>query len=188
MLLIVGAVAALSQVAANGLPLRRGERPADESVELVVQEVARCANGQAVLVLREKTGDRRLPMPVGPAEAAALERRLHGEKSERPHLQELTASSIQALGGQVTRASIETIGTDKVFLGHLTVRGGSGSVELASRAADSVVLAMEAGAPIVVSRRLLDQSGVTPGELGRSYGAAKARSSRTAPPAPVYRI
>ena len=53
---------------------------------------AGCGNGQAVLVLREKGGERRLPVPVGPTEAAALDRRLHGDKrrvSEPPRRDDL---------------------------------------------------------------------------------------------------
>jgi bifunctional DNase/RNase len=187
-LLAVCGVAGVSQVAVNGLPRFRQSAAADERIELVVQEVARCGNGQAVLVLREKDGERRLPVPVAPAEAAALDRRLHGEKSDHARLHDLANRSITALGGRVVRASIESLSGDRVFLGHLSVRGKAGSIELESRAPDSVALALDAGAPIVVTRQLLDQAGVNPSELSGSLNAQKARTSRTAPPAPVYRI
>ena len=184
-LLVVCAVATASQIVAKGGGAAAG---IDDAVELVVQEVARCANGQAVLVLREKAGERRLPLPIGAAEAAALDRRVHGEKPERPRVHDLAGQSISALGGRVTRAYIGTQTTDKVFLGHVTISSRSGSVELESRAADSVALALDAGAPILVSRDLLQRAGVDPGELRRGQNAQKARTSRNAPPAPVHRI
>ena len=190
-LLVACAVATATQVATNGLASRQDrsrEIAIEDTVEMVVQEVARCANGQAVLVLREKNGERRLPMPVGPSEAAALDRRLHGEKPDRPRLHELTGQSITALGGRVTRASIESQTMDKVFLGHVTLASTSGSIDLESRATDSVVLALESGAPILVSRELLQAVGVDPGDLVRGQNAQKARTSRHSPPAPVYRI
>lgn len=181
------ALAAASQLLVNG---RRGDRGAapDDQVELVVQEVARCGNGQAVLVLREKDGERRLTMPASATEAAAIDRRLHGEKADRPQLPDVTGASIHSLGGRVTRASIESVTTDKVFLGHLTVRGGAGAVDLESRAVDSVTLALEASAPIVVKRSLLEEAGILPSELSLTRGAAKARSAHASPPAPVHRI
>ena len=189
-LLVACAVATATQVASNTAVRAQDAQVSsvEDSVEMVVQEVARCANGQAVLVLREKNGDRRLPMAVGPSEAAALDRRMHGEKPDRPRLHELTGQSITALGGRVTRASIESQTADKVFLGHVTLASGEGSVELESRATDSVVLALESGAPILVSRELLQAVGVDPGDLVRTQNAQKARTSRHSPPAPVYRI
>ena len=189
-LLVACAVATATQVATTSPASKPDAQVARgfDSVEMVVQEVARCANGQAVLVLREKGGERRLPIAVGPSEAAALERRLHGEKSDRPRLHELTGQSITALGGRVTRAVIESQTNDKIFLGHVTLASVSGSIELESRATDSVVLALESGAPILVSRDLLQNAGVDPGELVRGQNAQKARTSRHSPPAPVYRI
>src|SRR5436305_665103 len=83
---------------------------------------------------------RRLPMPLGPAEAAVIDRRLHPEAPSGPHLEELASASIDALGGRVLRASIESMGEGKTFFGHLTVRGAGGTVELESRAADAVAL------------------------------------------------
>jgi bifunctional DNase/RNase len=182
-------VAAASQMAASGkIPLWDDPDDADSEVELVVHEVMRCANGQAVLVLREKGGERRLPMAVGPSEASAIDRRLHGEKPERPRLQELAGQTVAALGGRVTRAEIETQTADKVFLGHLTIAGRAGEVRLESRAADSVALALDAGAPIMVARSLFDRAGIDPGSLDSGQNAKKARTSRNPPPAPVHRI
>ena len=73
-------------------------------------------------------------------------------------------------------------------MGHVTLASQSGSIELESRATDSVVLALESGAPIVVYRELLQRAGVDPGELVRGQNAQKTRTSRHAPPAPVHRI
>ena len=189
-LLVACAVATATKVATASRANKQDVQVASavDSVEMVVQEVARCANGQAVLVLREKGGERRLPIAVGPSEAAALDRRLHGQKPDRPRLHELAGQSITALGGRVTRAVIESQTNDKVFLGHVTLASVSGSIELESRATDSVVLALESGAPILVSRDLLQNAGVDPSELVRGQNAQKARTSRHSPPAPVYRI
>src|SRR5207247_652442 len=101
---------------------------------------------------------------------------------------DLTAQTISSLGGRVLRASIESQTDDKVFLGHVTIAASAGAVDLESRAADSVALALEAGAPIVVSRPLFGRLAVDPGELRQRQNAQKARTSRNAPPAPVYRI
>jgi bifunctional DNase/RNase len=49
---------------------------------LTVQELMRCSNGRAVLVLREKEGERRLLVPISPDEARSLDQRLRGQRVE----------------------------------------------------------------------------------------------------------
>jgi bifunctional DNase/RNase len=183
-------VATVSELAVRRQARALERESGEERVELVVHEVARCANGQAVLVLREKGGEWRLPIPVGAAEAAALDRRLHGEKLARPRLHDVTSASIAALGGRVVRASIDAQAVDKVFLARVTVVGNGREVDLESRGPDAIALALEAGAPILVTRALLQSAGVDPTELERGEGAQKAGtgSSRHAPPAPVFPI
>jgi bifunctional DNase/RNase len=157
-----------------------------EPVELVVQEIVRCANGQAVLVLREKHGERRLPVPLGSGEAAAIEQRLAGEASLQ---RDFASASIRALGGRVVRASIDAVARDRVFLGHVSIAGNAGAVEVPAAPQDSVPLALDARAPIVAAREVLDAAAISPGEL-RSLGelGAARTISRDTQPAPLLKI
>jgi bifunctional DNase/RNase len=155
-------------------------------VELVAQEIVRCANGQAVLVLREKHGDRRLPIPVSSSEAAAIEQRLTGEAALQRNL---ASASIHALGGRVVRASIDAVGSDRAFLGHVSIAGSAGTVELPAGPQESVALALDARAPIVAAREVLDAAAVSPGELRSLGDLDTARStSRDTQPVPLLKI
>src|SRR2546423_9798602 len=72
----------------------------DPAVEMRAQEIVRVSGGQAVLVLVEKRGLRRLGVPVSRAEAAQIESALRGFSGVGP-------ATIEALGGRVLRASVD---------------------------------------------------------------------------------
>lgn len=148
-------------------------------VELEVDEIARCNNGQAVLVLRERDGDRRLPIPITSAEAATLEKRLRATGAiPAGHDQgELARSALSALGGKVLHASIDAVTRDHTFLGHVTLAQGRTSLDLDARPTDSIALALDARAPIYVSPEVLAVAGLTPGEARSLIEASRGRSS-----------
>ncbi len=151
-------------------------------VELVAEEIVRCANGQAVLVLRQKDGNLRLPIPLSAHEALAIEQRLQGAPFEA----ELAASSIRALGGRVLRVSIDAVARDHLFSGHVSVASGAGRIELEARPQESIGLALDARAPIVAAPEVLDEAAVSDGELRSLHELDRARSvSRQREPLPL---
>jgi bifunctional DNase/RNase len=152
----------------------------DGPAELTVQELMRCSNGRAVLVLREKEGERRLLVPISPDEARSLDQRLRGQRAEAGNakVQELATGSIRALGGQVVRASIDAVSRERIFYGRLTLGRGPDTFDIEARPADAVALALEQGAPMFAAREVLDRAGITPEE------AVALRDSRK-PPAAV---
>jgi bifunctional DNase/RNase len=155
------------------------QRPARETaVELAFGEIVRVHGGQPVLVLREKAGVRKLALPVSRAEAAMIERSLHG-----PH--GLASASVEALGGRVLGASIDRVTRDRGFRGHLAIGTGSRELRIDSAAGEALAIALQAGAPIVADPEVLDEAAISPDDLhGKS-----ARSLRSDPsPAPVLHI
>src|SRR5437667_7434611 len=93
--------------------------PARTAIELRPQNVLRLSGGMPVLVLMEKGGPRRLPVPLGRTEAALIERSLRRGAS-----QGLAAASVEALGGRVLRASIDEV-SQRTFRAHVSVGSGS---------------------------------------------------------------
>lgn len=153
-------------------------------VELFAEEIVRCANGQAVLVLREKGGGLRLPLPLSAHEALAIEQRLKGAPATT-----LAASSIQALGGRVLRVSIDSVARGHVFSGHVSVAGGAGRVELPARPQEAIGLALDAHAPIVAAPEVLEDAAVSDGDLRSLRELDRARSvSRERAPLPLQKI
>lgn len=131
-----------------------------------------------MLVLQETGEGRWLPLPVTPGEAVDIERQLH-------HPGGLVSAALESLGGRVLGASIDEVSGDRGFRVHLSVGNGMREIRLEAGAGEAIGLALQAGAPIVVDRAVLDAVGLSPGDLHRKV-ARGLRSSRT--PAPVLRI
>jgi bifunctional DNase/RNase len=129
-------------------------------VEMTVREVVRTSNGRAVLILQERGGERRLPVLVTAQEAGSLERRrLPGAPPT------LAFRSIAAMGGKVSAALIDSVDPGRGFRGRVTFSRFLGPAELALRATEAIALALDAGAPIQVTRELLDAAGISAGDL-----------------------
>ena len=127
-------------------------------VVMRAQEVVRVSGGQPVLVLVEKTGLRRLGVPVSRAEAAQIESALRGSSGLGP-------SAIQALGGRVLRASVDAAVSRHEFRGHLFLANGARELRLDASAGEAVCAALQSGAQIVADPVLLEEIGVTPDDL-----------------------
>jgi hypothetical protein len=168
---------ALVLVACAAGAVCRALQPAPEGspIELQYQELVRVHGGQLVLVLREKSGARRLPVPISKAEAALIERGLHGKPG-------LATQTVEALGGRVLRASIDEVSRERGFRGHLALGAGTREVSVEGSAGEALSLALQAGAQIVADPAVLDERGVAPEDLQRRA----ARDLTTDPtPAPV---
>jgi bifunctional DNase/RNase len=161
----LGAVCRLLQPAAR-----------DALVQLKYAEIVRVRGGQ-VLVLAEVDGVRRLPVPISRAEAALIERAVKGPAGLAP-------ATVEALGGRVVAASIDSF-NQRTFRGHLLLAAGSREMRIDSTAGEALALALQAGAPIVADRTVLDEAAVSPDDL-HGKNAASRRSDPSA--APVLHI
>jgi hypothetical protein len=114
----------------------------------------------AILVLREKGATTVLPIIVPDGHAIAAHGRTHPPEG-------LLGGALQALGARVAEVEIEqaeeTSSGACVRLTH-----GGRRIELHASPSESVALALSAGAPIVTSRRVMDESGLTPEDLARA--------------------
>jgi len=101
-----------------------------------------------IVLLRERDGDRYLPIWIGAAEATAIAYAQQGVVPPRPLTHDLLKSVIDELGHTLTRVRI--------------VDGGAagGGAEIESRSSDAIALALRAGADIVAEDALLDEAGV----------------------------
>ena|SRR5438105_3697411 len=163
----VGALAAMALKPRHAAP-----------VEMKVAELVRVQGGPAVLVLLEARGVRKLPVPVSKADAALIERALEGRRGLLP-------ASLEALGGRVLRASIDQVAADRSFSGHLSLASGLRELWVEARAGEALALALAAGAPIVADAEVLEEAGVSPGDL---RGRRARDRSAAAEPAPVQGI
>ncbi len=113
-----------------------------------------------ILLLREREGDRYLPIWIGTAEATAIALALEGVEPARPMTHDLLRDVVTALGAQVERIVITEL-REGTFFADLVLVGPDGSeVVVSSRPSDAIALAARTGAPVLAERELLDEAGV----------------------------
>ena len=134
---------------------------------------------QPVLLLKEVSGDRYIPIWIGPTQATAIVSAQKGIKRTPPLTHDLFCDVLKAFGVQLLNVTISTLIED-IFGGYLSL---SNHRTVGARPSDAIALAIQAGAPILVATELLDNIGVSiaetmsPNQLSSSaVGAGKCRS------------
>jgi RNA polymerase sigma factor (sigma-70 family) len=151
----------------------RREAPAmiEVTLEDVVIRVLTGGDGEEVssrslriVLLREKGGERMLPIWIGAPEGDALALQLTGGTMPRPLTADLMASLLEASGAGVERVAIAGL-RDKTFYAVITLSTGGGTSEIDARPSDALNLAARVGAPIYVDPEILDASGMRADEV-----------------------
>jgi bifunctional DNase/RNase len=112
---------------------------------------------QQVIFLKEKDGERSLPIVIGIAEALAIDRRLKGKLPPRPMTHDLLANVIGAMGGRLDKIIIDDL-QRHVFIATLHIRRGEEVIEVDSRPSDAIALGSALGTPIYVAEAVLDEA------------------------------
>jgi uncharacterized protein len=117
---------------------------------------------QPIVLLRERDGERYLPIWIGAAEATAIAYAQQGVEPPRPLTHDLLKDVIETLGHSVTEIRIVEL-KDKVFYAVLVI---DGTDEISARPSDAIALALRTQTPIVVAEEVLEEAGValTPDE------------------------
>ena len=133
-----------------------------EAVELVLNKIKIDENrNEQIIILKEKTGSRYLPVVIGIAEVNAIKLKLSGIEPPRPLTHDLLLRVIEGFGGKLKRILIDRL-ENSTFYAKLIVsqNGGGQEIEIDSRPSDSIALALRADAPIMVNESVLDEAGV----------------------------
>jgi RNA polymerase sigma factor (sigma-70 family) len=152
---------------------------AAEWVEVLVSEIRRTSDEDLrqrkhVMILAERGGDRRLPIWIGPAEAAVLALVLESVEMPRPFPYKLAAGLVEAAGSQITEVKITRL-LESVFYACVVVQGPGGPREVDARPSDAVNLAVASGAPIRLNGELFSAAAADlDGEEPSSYPVATA--------------
>ncbi len=116
-------------------------------------------NYQRVVILKEKTADRYLPIWIGPAEADAIAVKLQGVGVPRPLTHDLLSSVIDALGASVRSITVSDLKND-TFYAKITLNVDGRQMEIDSRPSDALALAVRVEAPVYVDESVLDKAGI----------------------------
>ena len=113
-------------------------------------------SNQPIVLLREVSGERYLPIWIGAVEATAIAFAQQGVVPPRPLTHDLFKDVIEATGNALTEVQITDV-RDGVFFANLVF--GSG-VEVSARPSDSIALALRTGSKIVCAEDVLDEAGL----------------------------
>jgi bifunctional DNase/RNase len=137
-------------------------------------------NYQRVVILKEKSSDRYLPIWIGPAEADAIAVQLQEVAVARPLTHDLLRAAIEQLGAQVNHIIVNDLANDTFYARIvLDVRGDS--MELDSRPSDAIALAVRAKVPIFAEETVLDRAGVLLDKDGEQVQEASGARRQIAP-------
>jgi bifunctional DNase/RNase len=117
--------------------------------------------GQSVVILKEKTSDRYLPIWIGTFEANAIAMKIQGMSPERPITHDLITSTFSQLGISGSRIVITSL-SEEVFFARLHLQQNDHEIDVDSRASDAIALAVRFECPIFVAAEVLDRAGVIP--------------------------
>ena len=113
-------------------------------------------SNQPIVLLREVTGERYLPIWIGAVEATAIAFAQQGVVPPRPLTHDLLKDVITQTGNELTEVRITEV-KDGVFYALLVF--GSG-LEVSARPSDSIALALRTGTKIVCAEDVLDEAGL----------------------------
>ena len=113
------------------------------------------ASNTPVVILKEKDGDRVLPIWIGPGEASAIAMKLAGIQFSRPLTHDLLNTVVRGLGSELVRVLITKV-VENTYYASLIFRRNGELISIDSRPSDSIALALRAEAPIFADEDLLE--------------------------------
>ena len=110
-----------------------------------------------IVILKDKAGERVLPIWVGIFEANAIALQIENIATPRPMTHDLLRNVITDLEGKVDRIVVSDL-RDNTFYAviHLTVRGERVAID--ARPSDAIALALRTHSPILVDEQVIDNA------------------------------
>lgn len=124
-----------------------------------------------IVILKDKEGERVLPIWVGIFEANAIALQIENISTPRPMTHDLLRNIITDLDGQVDRIVVSDLKDNTFFaIIHLTVRGERVAID--ARPSDAIALALRTRSPILVEETVIDNAKTA------DFGSERADSDR----------
>jgi bifunctional DNase/RNase len=129
-------------------------------VEMVVDRVGFIEMyEQPVVVLKERGGDRYLPVFIGFLEADAITVIIEGIDMPRPLTSDLLVSVIQSMEAKVTHIVITDI-KDDIFYARIVIDAHQTPMEIDARPSDAIAVALRTEVPVYVNKTVLDKAAI----------------------------
>jgi bifunctional DNase/RNase len=114
---------------------------------------------QPIVLLKEREGERYLPIWIGTAEATAIAFALQGVVTARPMTHDLMKNVLEELGVRVDRISITDL-REGTFYSLIHMAQNGTTFEVSSRPSDAIALAVRAGVPIFANEEVLSEASI----------------------------
>jgi bifunctional DNase/RNase len=114
---------------------------------------------QPIVLLREREGERYLPIWIGAAEAAAIALSLQGVVTPRPMTHDLLKNILDDLAIEVHRIVVTEL-RDSTFYATIELQRLGESYEISSRPSDAIALAVRMATPIFASEDVLSEASI----------------------------
>jgi bifunctional DNase/RNase len=112
------------------------------------------SNNSYVVILREKEGERLLPIWIGQSEAESIVIEMSKLRRERPLTHDLCKTLITGLGGTLRRIQITKV-ENRTYYAELHIRVEERMIQIDARPSDSIAIALRFAAPIYAQEDLL---------------------------------
>jgi bifunctional DNase/RNase len=110
-----------------------------------------------VVLLKERDGERMLPIWIGPSEASSIAIELTGRKFQRPLTHDLLKVVIDGLGAKVPKVAVVDL-QDKTYFAKVYLERDDEMFAIDARPSDCIALALRTKSPIFVRESLLRES------------------------------
>jgi len=119
---------------------------------------------QPIVLLREKEGERYLPIWIGPSEAASIAMALQGVATPRPMTHDLMKTILDDLSVQVIQVVVSEL-RESTFYAVITLERAGERMEISARPSDAMALAVRTAVPIYAVDDVLEEASILiPGE------------------------
>jgi uncharacterized protein len=107
-----------------------------------------------IVVLRDESGERTLPIWIGMFEAHAVALQLENSTPARPMTHDLLKHLVEALGAEVTAVHITDV-REGTFYALITLQQQGDAIVVDARPSDALALALRTRAPVFVAEHVL---------------------------------
>ncbi|MBW1974864.1 MAG: bifunctional nuclease family protein [Deltaproteobacteria bacterium] len=110
-----------------------------------------------IVVLREKDGERTLPIWIGIMEATAIAMQMEDIQFPRPMTHDLMKNILEHLSAEVTRIEVHDL-RDNTYFAWICLNVNGKETQVDARPSDAIALALRTGSPIFVRDRVFRKS------------------------------
>ncbi|MBW3602872.1 MAG: bifunctional nuclease family protein [Actinobacteria bacterium] len=116
-------------------------------------------HNQPIVLLKERAGERFLPIWIGAVEATSIAFALQGVPVARPMTHDLMRDLLQGLAIAVDRIVVTEL-REGTFYAEIHMNKGDDEVVVSSRPSDAIALAVRATVPIYAEEGVLNEAGI----------------------------